>query len=171
MSTVEWHTLILQRSWICMAIIRKSDHSLLASLGIAILVITGLFAMLAINFRRNETTELRSRAFNDPYSGVPTPKTTLSPDACVYVYREHCYGDQGEVDRAKSNYERSQKVMCYLPSLCPPPVEQPKPLGECPYNYDGRCYSSQSDADDAEYMDTKGPNDPAVEAPVPIDQN
>ena len=155
-----------------MALIHKSEHSLLASLGIALVVLTGIFAVLAINLRKNETTELRSRANFDqnPYHS-PSPKVTLSPDACIYVYREHCYGDQEQVDRAKYNYERDQKVICYLPRMCPPAVEQPTPLGKCPYSYDGHCYSSHSDADDAEYLDTKGPNDPPVEAPVPIDQN
>lgn len=154
-----------------MAIIHKSDHSLLASLGIAFFVITGVFAILSINYQRNQTTELRSRAFGGEGAYVsPSPKAPSNPDACIYVYHNHCYGDQESVDRAKSNYERNQNVLCYLPNLCPPAVEEPTPIRECPYSYGDHCYADARDRDRAEEVakDTSGL---PMEAPIPIDQN
>lgn len=159
-----------------MAFTQKSDRSLLASLGIAFFVLTGIFAVLAINFRSKETTELRSRANFDqnPYL-TPSPKIspTVSPlSDCKFAYRGNCYEDQIAVNMAKSNYERSQMVKCYIPNpLCPPAVEQPTPIKPCPYQYGDHCYASQSDANDAKYNATKSITQPAVEAPVPIDQN
>lgn len=136
-------------------------------------------------------TERRSQASNGPYvcdvvcspsaggiSGASclsciqaqsTPKVSPKPASCPFAYRGYCYSSPVHVDRAKSNYERSQNVKCYLLGFCPPAVEQPTPLGSCPYTYGGHCYSSAEDAEDAEYLATKGPLDPPVEAPDPID--
>ncbi len=153
-----------------MALIHKSEHSLLASLGIALVVLTGVFAVLAINFRKNETTELRSRAAfeQNPYLS-PSPKVSPSVKPCQFAYRGYCYEDQSAVDMARYNYERSLKVACFLPAnpFCPPAVEQPQPISECPFKYNGRCYADEQDRARAEEVAN---SDLPMEDAIPIDQ-
>ncbi len=153
--------------------------------------------VLIVASQRN--TERRSQASNGPYAcdvvcspaagGIggaaciacmqaqTTPSISIKPsasptpaDKCPYAYREKCYLTMGQVNNARHNYNNSQNVLCYLPGYCPP-VAEPVPLGPCEYIYGGRCYASAEDAERAEYLATKGPNDPPIEAPVPIDLN